>query len=200
MASTPQKKGVHWAVKAWVIFHAFAIIVWALPRPNSEIRSGRAKPIGSDYALVWNEQYLVRSPIRFYLLTAGFWQYWDMFAPNPSTWDGYADAEITYQDGTKKQWEYPRMSKLSIFQKYFKERYRKFLERGAYDPVLWPQISQRIALINYTDPANPPVSVKFRRMDRTVAPPDAIQPVGYIPKVLFDYQVDQTRLHKDAGF
>lgn len=193
------KKGVHWGVKVWVIFHALAILAWSLPRPSSEIVSGQQKPIGSDHILVFNNKHVLSSPLKYYMLSTGFWQYWDMFAPNPSNWDGYADAEITFQDGSKRVWEYPRMAKLPIVEKYFKERYRKFLERGINQAMFWPDFAQRVALLNYDDPANPPVSVKLRRNERIIQPPGKPQPKDFTRKVYFDYQVDQRRLKRDAG-
>ena len=73
------------------------------------------------------------SPVKYYLIPTGFWQYWDMFAPNPANIDFYCDAEVTYADGSHRTYTYPRMYKLGIIQKYGMERFRKYYERARDD-------------------------------------------------------------------
>src|SRR5438552_4145857 len=114
-------------LKVLVAWHVFAITVWALPSPGPAIIEKKAVPTGHGSILAWNFDTLKTfPPIRSYLFSTGFWQYWDMFSPDPAGVDNWFSAEIVYADGSVKTYEYPRMYDLSIPMKYEKERYRKF--------------------------------------------------------------------------
>ncbi len=210
-AETPSPKQVSPWVKAFVFFHILAIFAWAVPNPATPYLNGtpwRLRTDGptnfaqslNDGFRVWNFYVLKNSPLKFYDLSTGFWQYWDMFAPNPADTDFYGDAVITYQDGSTKIYDYPRMYKLSLFSKYIKERYRKFYERAHSEEYqyLWPQFAQYIALLNEQNPANPPVQVVLQRHWRTVAAPGKPQPEAYQSFAYFTYKVDQAKLNHDA--
>ena len=199
-------------IKVLVIFHLFAITMWSLPDPNKDILSEKifrdkdgtlmkAVPKGTDWLLYYNWKYLKTSPIKYYLMSTGLWQYWDMFAPNPSSWDGYVDAMIRYQNGTEKRFDYPRMRKLGIVERYFKERYRKFLERAHIEQYswMWPHFAQRIAMEAYDDPKNPPVEVTLVRHWKIVQPPDKPQPKKYESYDYYTHKVDQQKLRVDRS-
>ncbi len=213
-----------WWVKLLVLFHVACITAWACPRPKDTVLNGKEHPIGSDWILFWNEKYLkanpqlmedqkwpgappkwwvecVSYPIQLYLFSTGTWQYWDMFSPNPAATDWWGDAEITYQDGSRSVYQYPRMFLLSIPQKFVKERFRKFYERAHSDDYQWlfPQFGLRIALINFKDPKNPPIRVALRRHWLEVMPPGTAQPTAYNAYNYFTYEVDQRMLRKLAG-
>lgn len=123
-----------------------------------------------------------------------------MFAPDPAQIDFYGDADVVYRDGTVKTYAYPRMADLPIALKGPKERYRKFFERVREDKSsrLWPSFGQRVALVNYHDPKNPPTSVRIRRNWLPVAPPGQKQETEYHHYVFFEYVVDQAMLQKDG--
>jgi hypothetical protein len=70
-----------------------------------------------------------------------------MFSPAPKEINAYLEAEIIYRDGTSELWTFPRMEQLSLTERTFKERYRKYeesLERDANFP-LWPDAARHIA-------------------------------------------------------
>jgi hypothetical protein len=203
-------------VKALVLFHVFAITVWSCPKPDKEIMEHRASPFGFGWIRYFDEKYLkgdgaldppdwevqtISSPIQLYLFTTGTWQYWDMFSPNPSDSDWYGDAVIHYRDGSKSVYQYPRMFLLSIPEKYVKERYRKFYERAHDDnyQYLFPPFGLRVALVNFRNPANPPVWIELRRFWRAIAPPGGVQQIPYDHYTYFTYLVDQDRLKDLAG-
>ena len=189
-------------IKILVGLHVFACIVWATPLPPPLVAQERIKPQASGWLLYWNAKYLKSNDlIQAYVLSTGTWQYWDMFAPNPSNVDWYCDAEVLYKDGTKRIVGYPRIFSLSIPQKYLKERYRKFFER-AHDPSkprIWPVFGQAMANIAYQDKANPPLVVRLRQHSRTIAPPGARQEVEYRSYEYYAYAVDQAWLRAEAG-
>jgi len=94
------------------------------------------------------------------------------------------------------------MYDLGIPEKYVKERYRKFLERmdvDATDSWKRPNFAQRIALLAYKDPRDPPVRVQLRRHFRQMEGMYKPVPKEYTEFILFDYIVDQEKLRKDAG-
>ena len=189
---------VHGAVKGLVLFHLFCITVWSLPTPPDSLLNGTSKPVGSDSFLIWNQKTLKTwLPLNIYLSVTGFWQYWDMFAPNPASTDFWADGEVVYKDGTKRHYQYPRMALLSIPEKFVKERYRKFYERANADnySYLWPQFGLRIAYEN-DNPQNPPVRVIMKRHWRPIAAPGEKQAEKYNEFVYFEYEVDQEALKK----
>ena len=134
-------------------------------KANVAPRLQAAGRIVSDGSLFENDRYVKDSPLKFYLLFTGFWQYWDMFSPNPASIDFYGTATITYKNGDKKLYTFPRMFTLGIPQKYVSERYRKFYERAhtEADNWEWPTFAQRVALVNYKDLSNPPVTVLLTR-------------------------------------
>ncbi len=142
-------------VQCLVLFHLFAIFIWTWPQPSPNLnrepvtmadRMQRAR----DQLLAANNRLRYESDFRYYLQVTGFWQYWDMFAPNPSNTDSWLTAEIEYADGQVVPVEYPRIKHMPIPQKYVNERYRKFTER--LHPIdqsyKWAQFAYRMAYLN----------------------------------------------------
>lgn len=198
-----QPKKVAWPIKVMVFWIMATITVWALPNPAPAITKGTRQPQGSDWILYLNQKYLkANKPIQYFLLCTGFWQSWDMFSPNPSNLNIWADEVVTYRDGSVKVHQYPRMQILSLGEKYLKERYRKFFERANGDDYsyLWPIFAQRIALECYQDPNNPPVQVELRRHFYHVQPPDKKTVETYKEFKYYTYEVDQKKLKEQAGF
>jgi hypothetical protein len=153
-----------------------------------------------DWVRLWDERELKPlEPVRSYLFTFGVWQYWDMFSPNPADTDIYGDAVVHFKNGSTKVVQYPRISTLSIPQKYMQERFRKFYER-AHDEVstgyLFNPFIYQMALLAYTDPNNPPVSVDLRRHTHAIPPPGAPENVGYTQNVYFVGEIDPTILNQ----
>lgn len=191
-------------IKLLVGFHVVAATVWALPQPPIAVAQGKVQPSGTLWLLLWNAKYLkTYDPIRGYVMATGVWQYWDMFAPDPSGTDWYCTADVTYRDGTTRTIPYPRISRLPISQKYVKERYRKFFERAhdspGREPRLWPLFAQAMALRAYTDPKNPPLVVRLRQHSLNIAPPGGVQGTEYTAFEYYAYAVDQARLRQAAG-
>lgn len=216
MAEPTRKRGVHWAVQVWVFFHLVMITSWSLPDPPKRMadryldkREGKQVPpvpagqVVKDlpnYVLLGNRFWIKDSPTRYYLYSTGFWQYWNMFSPNPANTDVWLDAVVTYQDGTQMVFEYPSMQKLNVFERYFKERFRKFVENTHGDrfSYKWPVIAQAVAYQSYQGDGNLPVMVTLRRHFKTVSPPDQRQDPEYKEYAFFNYMVDTERLLEQA--
>jgi hypothetical protein len=119
------------AINIFVAFHLAAIVFWCAPIDSPLL------PLG-------------RNLVRPYFLWAGLFQSWDMFAPLPKSANAYIEAELIYRDGSRKTWSFPRMEQMGVTEKYFRERYRKFMDnlpRDENDPLL-VDAARRIARLN----------------------------------------------------
>jgi hypothetical protein len=146
------QKAKRWAINLFIGFHLLAIACWCLP---------------IDTPLVPFCQNLVRP----YFLWAGLFQSWDMFAPVPKGANVYLEAELHYRDGSRKIWTFPRMEKMTLTEKLFKERYRKFadnLQREELDDLL-PEAARYIARLN-SNPVNPVKTVILIRRCSLIVP------------------------------
>ncbi len=196
-------------------FHLIAIIAWSLPNPPDGVKNGAVEPQGTMKLLAWNYDMFKRFEdpdnrpfatklVRYYTMSTGTWQYWDMFAPDPASIDIWGDAEIEFKDGTKKRWQYPRMYLLPLPEKYLMERYRKFFERASNPDYgyIFPVFAQRVAYINWTDPDNPPVKVKLFRHSMALPGIGKPLPKEYAVNQYYEFQVDQARLKemKEGGW
>lgn len=189
MADEPVKKrSVHWGIKVWLAIHCFFVICRALPLPSEVDRQIAAQPGFSIGKLASSIKVLNTNTVRntkygglLYTETLGFWQYWDMFAPNPAQEDIWLDAVVQFQDGSEKVVRYPRIADMNLIDKYLNERYRKYAERiysNGYS-WKWPHIANWFAARAWTDPENPPVFVKLRRHFYRVLPPGNPIPTEY---------------------
>ena len=112
-------------------------------------------------------------PFIGYLNFFGLWQGWSVFE-HPRTYNEYATALITYQDGSQKIWEFPRMEKMGLIEKMFKEGYRRWANDcicDVNDSYLWPDATRYIARINRRT-GNNPVSVSLIRHWTWIDPPE----------------------------
>lgn len=126
------------AINTFLVFDIFAIVCWAVP-------------INTPFLVAGKEL------VRPYVLWTGLFQSWDMFAPNPKSQNMYLEAVIIYKDGSTELWTFPRMEFLSLTQRYFKERYRKYedtLDDSTF-ALLWPDAARYIARMkrNHASPA-----------------------------------------------
>jgi hypothetical protein len=62
-----------------------------------------------------------------YLEVVGLEQPWSMFAPNPMSLNSYVEVEISFKDGSKEKWSFPRPTIMKGAEKILGgDRYRKF--------------------------------------------------------------------------
>jgi len=129
------------AINVFLVFHILAISCWALPMNSPLILQ-------------------CRNLVRPYFLWAGLFQSWDMFSPAPKAANGYLEAIIIYKDGSTQLWTFPRMEQLSLTERYFQERYRKYEETLANSLYsgLWPDAARHVARLN-NRASNPPKTV-----------------------------------------
>lgn len=116
------------AINVFLVFNIFAIVCWSVPINSPFLAAGKES-------------------VRPYVLWTGLFQSWDMFAPTPKSQNIYLEAVIIYKDGSTELWTFPRMEFLSLTQRYFKERYRKYedtLDDSTF-ALLWPDAARYIA-------------------------------------------------------
>ena len=130
--------------------------------------------------------------MRPYFLWAGLFQTWDMFAPRPWGSNSYVEAVVIYKDGSRQTWSLPRMEQLSLTERYFKERYRKFSEvlQIEENDALWPDAARRIARLNSTPSKPAKTIILIRRWSPIILRPDgSYQPEPWDQHVLLGYGV-----------
>lgn len=198
-----KKRGVHWAIKVWLLFHCFAVVTRTIPLPQASDHERAATSGYSPEKL--NSQLRVANLntfrqkewlIPYYTESLGFWQYWDMFAPNPAQEDIWMDAEVELADGSIEIVQYPRIYKMSLVEKFYMERYRKYRERLSGDGYAWkwPHTADWFAVQAWKDEANPPVRVTLRRHFYAVPRPPEKPNYEYHTYPFYTALVDQQTL------
>jgi hypothetical protein len=148
-------------IHAFVAFHVTAVVFWSFS--NSPLRTPLEKRVHPKFGR--------------YMYPLGLWQSWIMFAPNPAMHNAYVEAEVTFRDGSRTTWTFPRMDKLGYFERLRKERYRKWAnERVVYmfsrpDPVLAEAAAKFVVRQLGTRPDNPPETVELVRYRAYIPPP-----------------------------
>lgn len=119
---SPDNKPFRWrraAINGFIVAHILIISCWAIPLNNS-----------------W--RLAVRGFVTPYMRWTGLFQSWDMFSPVPKHVNSYVEAIIHYQDGNTRNWAFPRMAHLNVWERYSRERYRKYVDLLEATPALWP--------------------------------------------------------------
>jgi hypothetical protein len=98
-----------------------------------------------------------------------------MFAPNPVMANVYLEADVTLRDGSHVTWPFPRADRMGYFERYRRERYRKWAtERvwagGKVNPGV-AQAAARFAARQVERPGNPAASVDLVRYQALIDPP-----------------------------
>ncbi len=96
-----------WILSTFVAFHLSALILWTLP----------------DCAI----KTAFIAPYRYYVLPAGVWQWWAIFAPDPVKNALCLDVEVIDSRGLRHLYQFPRMSEMSQWQKTLHYRLPKFV-------------------------------------------------------------------------
>ena len=142
-----------WLIHAFVLFHLAAAVVWAFTDSPPRTKLERA----------------ARGRFAFYMFPTGLWQAWDMFAPNPALANVYLETEVTFRDGSRTMWKVPRMEQLGYWERYRKERYRKWANERVASAGEGPggallcNAAARFAARQVERPDNPAVSPAMTR-------------------------------------
>ena len=149
------------AINVFILWHLFAMAIWLSPSNSALVQS----PVGVG---------LVRS----YMTLTSFAQSWSMFSPYPDRLDVTLEAQITYADGEKRSWYFPRMQRMGYARRYEEERWRKLVEVATHgnSEALWLAMARYAARANNYDSQNRPVSVVLIQHMRQIPPPSTPLP------------------------
>jgi hypothetical protein len=158
------------AISAFIGFHLLAITCWAIP-------------LDTPLLLAF------RNAVRPYFLWSGLFQAWNAFAPAPKALNSHVEAIVIRKDGRVLTWKFPRMEQLSLAERYYRERYRKFVENLKEDSsvALWPDAARYIARLN-NDAANPPEIVMLIRHWTDIVPGATSAPQPHV-QIFYEYKV-----------
>lgn len=166
------------AIQSFLAFHLLTISCWCLP-------------LTTPLAV------LCRSAVRPYFLWAGLFQSWDMFSPNPKDTNSYIEAIILYEDGSTRTWAFPRMERLSLEQRRYRERYRKYVENLKEDrnAALWPDAARCVARLNDTGPYQVEMVLLVRYWSHLVPRPDgSFGAAPWYQQVFYAYRISPGEL------
>ena len=103
----------------------------------------------------------------------GLWQSWEMFAPSPRKEDIYVDTIITFPDGHRDTRNLARMWTMGYFERYRKERHRKFFNdhiRSDNQSQNWPQLATWLAKDTTESTGIRPTKIELYRHWRATEP------------------------------
>jgi len=128
-------------ISAFIVFHFGSVVFWL-------IASGGGSPAP------------VVGLVAKYLHNTAQYQEWAMFAPNPLQINRYLGARVIFGRGNLKEYTFPRLSKMDIFEAWTQKRYRKYQQRMAdlKNPAYAEDAARWIAR-QMNEPGNPPVRV-----------------------------------------
>jgi hypothetical protein len=114
-----------------------------------------------------------------------------VFVPRPHVYNLYFTAEILFADGSKENWQNPRMEELNLIERFQKERFRKWSRQNMDTPKptrWWPETAAYLARLHYRT-GKTPVEVRLiRHRTETPAPgsteqSETIHDVFYVHKI-----------------
>lgn len=103
------------------------------------------------------------APIYKIWMFCGLNQSWSLFSPTIRQLNYYPSAIITFEDGSKTLWEPPLMDRLSLIERFQREKFRKW----SIDSLPWPRFKDfwvdfaRFVGRQYYNPVNKPVAVSL---------------------------------------
>lgn len=139
-------------VVAFVCFHIVVIFIFAFPIDFLPVRA-------------------LRNLVAPYVVCIGLTESWDMFAPDPKSTDQFLKAIVFRASGQTDIYSFPRMEELTLWERYRKERYRKFTESLLCNECsgLWPDVEKAVAR-RENKPADPPVKVVLIKFESPIDP------------------------------
>jgi hypothetical protein len=141
-------------LNGFIAAHAALLFLWGLP--------------GNQFTRT------VAAPAQRYVIFAGLWHTWSMFAPSPYKLNYDMRARVEFKDGSTREWIWPRMEELSLWERIPKERFRKWRELMFNESYAgtWHNSARFVARQVQSLPSNPPVKVTLTRWWRPVPPPN----------------------------
>jgi hypothetical protein len=102
---------------------------------------------------------------------------WNLFAPVPDRVNTRLRAEITYQDGEKREWNGPDWGQVSAWEKWIKHRHVEWLDHIAPNQAAWESWCRFLALSERPDYPNADRGAEVRVIfHEAVNPPSSDRP------------------------
>jgi hypothetical protein len=208
-------------ISAFILFHFGCVAVWVFPAVPSPTVQKDGNTVPGLYSirkfllslsvplparrldpatnsLQWRIERL--SLIGSYLGRTGQWQHWNLFAPNPMTFNRYLAGRVTYRAGNWREVTLPRVEQLDVVRAHLEARYREY-QYGLTGPLAPVEDLARFIARSLNDPANPAVRVtlyacklEIPAHDRSgLHGPDAPRTVDY-SKLLRDPTLTERRV------
>ena len=102
-------------------------------------------------------------------------QNWRLFSPHLSEHNMHMTDVLTFEDGTKMAWDFPRMERLSQFNRFKDEKFRKWavdcLPTDKYKEF-YPDVARFLGRKFY-NPENKPVALAMSMWWADIPPPSA---------------------------
>ncbi len=131
-------------ISLFICTYLFYLIAWL--SPENETRKRIIEPINTAW------------------LFFGLDQNWRLFSPEIKDINFHTLAILTFEDGSKKIWELPRMKRLDFWQRFKDEKFRKW----SIDSLPWPDYKEfhpDFAVYvgkKFYNPSNKPVSLSLQ--------------------------------------
>jgi hypothetical protein len=156
-------------ISVFILFHLIAITCMAFPFDLPPIRN-------------------MKDLVKPYMVWAGLFQTWDMFAPNPEAVNSYIKTVVISRDRHMHVWSFPRMEELGFIERYRKERYRKFSDvlPQPQNAPLWPDVAAHAAT-QFNSQSDPPEKVLLIQFESDIRPAtDGAPDPAPRPSVFYD--------------
>ncbi len=137
-------------ISVFILFYITVVILWVCPWSRTK------------NALI--------EPLTPHIYYTGVWQGFAVFAPDPRKSNYRIFADIKYDDGSQKRWNYPAMEKLGLFERFCKEHYRKYGNDCLnFNELLWPDFARYVARLN-NEKTKHPVTIALIRTSADIPP------------------------------
>lgn len=152
-----------WVISVLIVWHFAAMLVWLMPA--SYLRQAFVPCV------------------RPYILVTSCWQQWSLFGPDPVHTDVHIEARITYDNGARKTWFFPRPGVSPSLSSDQSERFANFIAHANMIDTniqkanggLWPYMSSyAVRVCARPAPDAKAVHVELLRYYRTITQPIAI--------------------------
>lgn len=187
------------AISGFILFHWACVLAWVWPNPSDlktfffNLRMPLPVPGAGHGRMGWRVEF--RPVVSTYLFNTAQYQDWAMFAPNPLEFNRFVAATVTFRDGRREEYGFPRLCQLDGLHAWVEKRYRKLQHRIADENVAaFREDLARYIARRVNEGRNPPVRVTLYDYRSPIPKPDR---AGLDPREWVDYS---KLLREDARF
>jgi len=103
----------------------------------------------SSFPFEFHARSRVLAYVKPWLAGTGFWQRWDMFAPDPMRYNIDLDAVVRFATGPDEVWTFSRFREMSLGEKALRSRHSKWKTwvQGTVHSDAWPDVARYVARV-----------------------------------------------------